>query len=112
MTTMDQIELVDAVRQLRSELERAMVEGTDQAIQFETIDLQMEFQVGITRTAEGTAGLKLYVLELGAKGAYASECIQKVQLSLRPTLSDGRPVKIAEATDVSPLAAETADESG
>lgn len=101
---MDEIELADAVRSLRAELEGAMAEASRERLQFEAMSIDMEFQVGITRSGEGSAGVKFWVVELGGKGAYAREAIQKVRFTLKPLLSNGLPVKIHDASDQDPRA--------
>jgi Trypsin-co-occurring domain 2 len=99
-----QIELVDAMRALRAEIERAMTEAEEQQLKFEAMDLKMEFRVGVTHSAEASGGLKFWVLELGGKGAISSETVQTVTLSLKPILADGRPVQITRQAAESPLA--------
>jgi hypothetical protein len=105
---MAEIGLAEVIRALRSELETAMTEGEGQRLQFQATGLAVEFQVGVTKTAEGSAGVRFWVFELGGSGSYASESIQKVNLSLQPVLQSGEPVKIAKGTEESPLAADSA----
>ena len=101
---MSEIGLSDVVRALRVELESAMSEGEDQRVQFEAKSIAMEFQVGVTKTAEAKGGVRFWVLELGGGGSHASESIQKVALSLEPILATGEPVKIAKGAEESPVA--------
>jgi hypothetical protein len=100
---LSEIGLSDALRALRAELEAAMSEGEGQRVQFEAKAIEMEFQVGITKSGDVKGGVHFWVLELGGGGAYASESIQKVKLALEPTLTGGGRVKIAKGTDESPL---------
>jgi hypothetical protein len=108
---MTEISFADVVRTLRAELETAMSEGEGESVQFQATSINMEFQVGVTKTAAGKAGVRFWVLELGGSKAYASESIQKVALSLEPILASGGRVKIAGGTEDSPLA-RTSHESG
>jgi hypothetical protein len=101
---MTEIGLADVVRALRAELETAMSEGKGQRVQFEATAIDMEFQIGVTKSVEGKTGVHFWVIELGGGGSYTSESIQKVSLSLRPELAGGGGVKIAKGTDESPLA--------
>ena len=81
----------DAVDALRAELSEAMVRAADQKIQFPVGAIQLEFHIGITREAEGKAGLKVWVLELGGGGSYTRESVQKVTVSLEPPVTaDGQ----------------------
>jgi hypothetical protein len=57
--------------------------------------VQLEFHVGVTKTGEGKAGVKFYVVELGGSGSYAREEIQTVTVTLgAPVDHNGDPVKI------------------
>jgi Trypsin-co-occurring domain 2 len=102
-TPVTEIDLVEAVRALRSELERAMESAAGQRVKFEAMDIRMDFQVGVKRTAEGKGGLKFWVLELGGGGSYGKETVQTVSLSLKPILHDGAVVQIARAETEDPL---------
>jgi len=99
-----EIDLADAVQALRGEVERAVAAGHDQQVKFEAIDIKMEFQVGITRSAEAKGGVKFWVLDLSGTGKYAREAIQRVSVTLRPTLADGTTVHIARGEADDPLA--------
>lgn len=104
---MAEIGLSDAVRALRAELEAAVSEGADQRIQFAASAIEMEFHVGVTKSAEAKGGIRFWLVELGGGGTYASESIQKVKLSLEPVLAGGGKVTIAKGSDDSPLATPT-----
>ena len=57
--------------------------------------MQLEFHVAVTKTGEGKAGVKFWVVELGGAGSYAREEIQKVTVTLgAPVDHNGDPVKI------------------
>lgn len=100
---MAELDLVTVIRSLRSQLDEAMTVAEKQKIQFEATSVELEFQVGITSSAEATGGVKFWVVELGGSGSRASESIQKVKLSLSPKLASGQTVKIAGATDSDPF---------
>lgn len=101
---MAEIGLGEVIRALRAELEEAMSEGKGSAIRFEATSVDLEFNVGITRAADGKAGIRFWVLELGGGGSYASERVQSVKLSMKPMSADGGRVRITQGTDESPLA--------
>ena len=105
---MAEIGLGDVVRALRKELELAMSAGEGQRLQFEPKAIEIEFHVGVTKSAEGKGGVNFWVVELGGGGSYTTESIQKVSLSLEPVLAGGGRVRIAKGTDASPLAEEQA----
>lgn len=108
---MVEIGLREVISALRSELESAISEGEGKSIRFEAIAVDLEFNVGVTKTAEGKAGIRFWVLELGGGGSYASERIQTVKLSLQPVSADGTRVKIRHGTEENPLA-QTAEPGG
>jgi Trypsin-co-occurring domain 2 len=90
-----QLELADTVEALRAELARAAAAGTDAEFQFPVAGAQLEFHVAVTKSGEGKAGVKFWVVELGGAGSYAREEIQKVTVTLgAPVDRNGDPVKI------------------
>ncbi len=92
---MEQLELAETVEALRAELARAAAAGAGTGFQFPVAGVQLEFHVGVTRTGEGRAGVKFYVVELGGSGSYAREQIQTVTVTLgAPVDQNGDPVKI------------------
>ena len=105
MTGGGKIALTDAVRALRTEIEQAIAEARDARLKFEASEVTMEFQVGITRAAEGRGGLKFYVFELGGNVSLSEVETQTVTLKLRPVL-DGGPVEIVREQSRSPLASQ------
>jgi hypothetical protein len=96
------LDLAEVIRALREELEEAMVAGSDARLRFEARALTVELQVGVTRAAEASGGVKFWVLELGAGASRETQSTQTVTLELAPIMSDGRPAKIAAGTDVDP----------
>ena len=58
-------------------------------------DRQTPIYQTLTKTGEGKAGVKFYVVELGGSGSYAREEIQTVTVTLgAPVDHNGDPVKI------------------
>jgi hypothetical protein len=90
-----QLELADTVEALRAELARAAAAGADAEFQFPVAGAQLEFHVAVTKTGEGKAGVRFWVVELGGSAGYAREEIQKVTVTLgAPVDQNGDPVKI------------------
>ena len=67
---MEGLELAETVEALRAELARAAA-GAEAEFQFAVAGVQLEFHVAVTRTGEGRAGVKFWVVELGGAGSYA-----------------------------------------
>ncbi|MGK8488252.1 trypco2 family protein [Nocardia barduliensis] len=98
-----EIDLAETVEALRAELRKAVLAGEDTEIQFPVTGVQVEFQVGIKKTADGKAGLKFWVVELGTGGGYAAESVQKVILNFGPPVDrSGAPIKIARQAQRKP----------
>ncbi|WP_322747921.1 MULTISPECIES: trypco2 family protein [unclassified Frankia] len=95
---MKELELAETVRALRAEIVRAApaAEGAD--FYFPVKEIQIEFHVGVTKSSEGEAGVKFWVVELGTSGALAKEEIQTVTVTLgAPVDKDGNPVPVKVA---------------
>lgn len=92
---MKQLELAETMEALRAELAAAAAAGAGSAFQFPVAGVQLEFHVGVTKTGEGKAGVKFWVVELGGSGGYAREEIQTVTVTLgAPVDYNGNLVKI------------------
>jgi hypothetical protein len=99
-----EIGLSEVVRALRTELDEAMAAAEGERIQFQANEIELEFQIGVTRSADGHGGIRFWVLELGGGASLARESIQRVKLSLTPVTVEGGGVKIARSSDENPLA--------
>ncbi len=60
--------LADTIAAVRRELSLAQAAGQGQPVQFWTGPVELEFEVAVTRTGGGQAGVQLWVLTLGGKG--------------------------------------------
>jgi hypothetical protein len=99
----ERIGLQETVDALRAELVALMDSAAGQPVQFPVGGVDVEFQVGVTREAEGKLGLKFWVVELGGGGSYSTESIQKVTVHLEAPVDDnGDPVKVSRATRYKP----------
>ena len=100
---MEQLELAETVEALRAELARAAAAGAEAEFQFPVSGVQLEFHVGVTKTGEGKAGVRFWVVELGGSGSYAREEIQTVTVTLgAPVDRNGDPVKIYRGSTQKP----------
>ncbi|MGW5746380.1 trypco2 family protein [Amycolatopsis sp. NPDC003861] len=98
-----EIDLAEAVEAVRTELRNAVEAGDNSDIQFPITGVQMEFHVGIKKTTDGKAGLKFWVVELGAGGGFAHETVQKVTVNFgSPVDSSGTPIKVAKQDSQKP----------
>ena len=60
--------LADTIAAVRRELSAAQAAGQGQSVQFRTGPVELEFEVAVTRTGGGQAGVQLWVLTLGRQG--------------------------------------------
>jgi hypothetical protein len=98
-----EIPLVESIESLRTQLGEAVAAGSDQEIQFPVDGVDLEFHVGVTRSASGTGGVRFWVVELGASGSYEAESIHTVKVSLgAPVDATGQTVKIRRTTSEKP----------
>jgi Trypsin-co-occurring domain 2 len=60
----ERIGLAETVAALRAELAAAVAAGEGEEIQFPMGPVELEFHVGVSKSAEGKGGLRFWVLEL------------------------------------------------
>lgn len=76
--------LADAIRQLRAELAQAQRQGQNETMKFKLKTIELELGFEFTTTTEGSAGIKVPIIELqlGGKLSGADKTNHKVKLSL------------------------------
>lgn len=90
-----EIGLVEAIASIRAELSEAVAAGLDQDVQFPVEGVDLEFQVGVTRSASGSGGLRFWVFELGAEAGYEDQSVHTVTVRLgAPVDALGETVKV------------------
>lgn len=97
--------LSEAIGLLRDELLRARAAGAGSDIQLPVESMTVELSVTATRSADGKAGFTVPVvdLHLGGGGSRERGQEQKVMVVFGgPVDRDGKPVKVASASDVLP----------
>jgi len=84
--------LADVVKALRAELSEAMVAAERERLRFEVGTVTMEFHVEVTADAEAHAGIKFWVVDVGASGGTSRTATHTITLQLTPkTATGGRP---------------------
>ncbi len=97
------IPLVETIESLRTQLSEAAAAGSAQEIQFPVDGVELEFHVGVTRSVDGSGGVRFWVVELGASASYGVESIHKVKVSLgAPVDATGQTVKIRRTMSEKP----------
>jgi len=89
--------LADTIAAVRRELSTAQVAGAGQPVAFRTGPVELEFEVAVTRSGGGQAGVQLWVLTLGGKGELAHATTQRIKVTLQPV--DPETGEDAQVTD-------------
>ena len=76
--------MADTIAAVRRELSSAQAAGQGEPIQFRTGPVELEFEVAVTRTGGGQAGVQLWVLTLGGKAELANATTQRIKMTLQP----------------------------
>jgi hypothetical protein len=98
-----EIGLVEAIEAVRAELTRAVTENTDKEIQFPVDKVDLEFHVGVTRSADAGGGIRIWVIELGGKASRETESVQTVKVSLgAPVDPQGKTIKVMRTLSSKP----------
>ena len=89
--------LADTIAAVRRELSAAQAAGQGQPVQFRTGPVELEFEVAVTRTGGGQAGVQMWVLTLGGKGERGQATTQRIKVTLQPVDPDtGEDARIAD----------------
>lgn len=90
--------LADTIAAVRRELSSAQAAGQEQPIQFRTGPVELEFDVAVTRTRGGQAGVQIWVLTLGGKLDREHATTQRITVTLQPVNPEtGEDARIADA---------------
>src|SRR5215831_11075097 len=89
--------LADTIAAVRRELGVAQQAGVGQPVRFRAGPVELEFEVAVTRTGGGQAGVQLWVLTLGAKGELGQATTQRIKVTLQPVNPEtGQDAQIAD----------------
>jgi hypothetical protein len=76
--------LAETIAAVRRELSAAQVASRGEPIQFRTGPVELDFEVAVTRSGRGQAGVQLWVLTPGGGGKAAHASTQRVRVTLQP----------------------------
>jgi Trypsin-co-occurring domain 2 len=76
--------LAQAIGALRRELAQAQSTDAGEDLRFRLGPVEMEFLVEVTREGTGEAGVKFWVVNVGAKGSLARGTTHRLTLTLHP----------------------------
>ena len=90
--------LADTIAAVRRELSAAQAAGQGESIGFRTGPVELEFEVAVTRSGGGEAGVQLWVLTLGGKLDRGHATTQRIKVTLQPVDPEtGEDARIADA---------------
>ena len=90
--------LADTIAAVRRELSAAQAAGQGQPVQFRTGPVELEFEVAVTRTGGGQAGVQLWVMTLGGKAELGQATTQRIKVTLQPVDPEtGEDARITDA---------------
>jgi len=95
-----EIELADAIKELRNQLKIAAEHKEENGLLLVVEEAEIELKVTASKSAEGGGKVKWLVIEIGAKGSVAGESGHTVKLKLSPvTKSDAGELTRLEIKD-------------
>jgi hypothetical protein len=84
MVSDEPIGLAEAIRKVRAELAVARRDGEHDELRFRLGEVQLQFEVQLTREGGGEAGVKLWVVSVGAKASVTSGQTHTVTVAMVP----------------------------
>lgn len=78
------IGLADMIIALRSELLLAQQDPASADLPLETGQVELDLSVAVTKTAEGRAGIKFWILDAGGGGSRSGTTTQSFKIVLQP----------------------------
>ena len=92
-----EISLVDAIRELRSQLEQAAKEGKRSDLRFIPKTVEVELGISFTVERETGVGVKIFSLvDLSGKAKGSDANTHRVKLTLEPIGPDGEPYHVGD----------------
>ena len=76
--------LAETIAAVRRELSLAQAAGQGEPVQFRAGPVELEFEVAVTRTGGGQAGVQIWVLTLGGKLERERANTQRIKVTLHP----------------------------
>ena len=83
------VPLSTAIAEVRRELAKAIEEGRDSPVAFRAGPVELEFSVAFERTAGAEAGVRVWVVSVGAKGEIRQSETNKLKVTLTPVGRSG-----------------------
>ncbi|MFB6891712.1 trypco2 family protein [Kitasatospora sp. NPDC056327] len=81
------IELSDVIRDLRGQLEKAMVEAGDKSLVFDLGVVELDVTLAVERSAKAGGKVRFLVAELGGEATLGHSDTQHIKLTLHPRVT-------------------------
>jgi hypothetical protein len=92
-----QMPLADLIDAVREELQRAADQAGSKRLQFEVQDVELEVEVTTSGSREAEGGIKLWVVNLGAKGSRTNANTHRVTLHLTAEGRGGTRLRVRDS---------------
>jgi hypothetical protein len=73
-----------------------MAEGAGEELRFRVGPIELEFLVEVGRELSTEAGIKFWVVSIGAKGGATSATTHRIRLTLEPKTTRGEDVEVSD----------------
>ena len=80
----EDLALADAIELVRAQLMEAVKRGHGSALAFDAGPVELEFEISFERTGSLESGVRLWVVNVGGKGAMTHARTQRVRITLQP----------------------------
>ena len=91
---MSKVPLASALRQLRAELIESMHAAEEEEIQFAVGDIELDLQFEVSSEAKGDAGIRFWLVSVGASAGTSRSTTHTVRLRLSPETSEGETLRV------------------
>jgi hypothetical protein len=88
------VPLAGAIRALRSELQKAMMEGEGEELRFGVGPVELELQVEVSNQVGGEAGIKFWLVSIGGTANHSSAKTHTFRFTLSPVDETGKPIEV------------------
>lgn len=95
-TTIGNVTVADAVKQLRAQLEEAQREGAGKDLRFVAKSVEVELGIVFKNEIQGGVGVKAWFLDISGRANAGDETTHKVKLLLQPVGRDGNPTLVSD----------------
>lgn len=96
------IPLAKAIQNLREEMLAALEEGRDKPLRFKMKPIELELGLVMTWSGEANAGVKFWVVDVGAKGAFERAATHTLKVTLDPVDASGSEFMIRDTVATLP----------